>query len=143
MSRFVGTTGMGRSLASAAACLALTALVGCGPGGGGGSGKATISGKVTYQGAPVTGGTLTLYDDKGSPYPVGIKADGTFNVSDVPIGQMGVGIDTGSAAPPASSAGGGQAAPHVDIPPQYKNPQSSGLTWDIKAGKNTKNFDLK
>ena len=141
MNRSVGTSGMVRWLASAAACLALTALVGCG---GSSNGKATITGKVTYKHAPVAGGTLTLYPASGSPYPVGIKADGAFDVSDVPVGQMAVGIDTGSApvAPPAGSTGLPASAPHVGIPPRYKNPKTSGLTWEIKGGKNTKDFDL-
>ena len=140
MNMSFGTTGMTRSLASAAACLALAGLIGCG---GSASDKATISGKVTYNGKPVTGGTLTLYSSTGAPYPVSIKEDGTFNVSGAPIGQMGVGIDTGPArvAPPAGSTAP-QGPPHVDIPAKYKDPKTSGLTWDVKAGKNTKDFDL-
>ena len=30
----------------------------------------------------------------------------------------------------------------VTIPAKYKVAGTSGLTWDIKAGKNTKDFDL-
>jgi len=121
-----------RSLAAAAACLALAALAGC----GGDSSKATISGKVAYNNAPVTGGTLTLYPASGAPYPINIKADGTFNVSDVPVGEMEVGIDTGAVpvAPPAGSAAGQGLPPHVDIPKKYKDPKTSGLTWDVKGG---------
>ncbi len=142
MNMSFGTTGMMRSLASSAAYLVLAGLMGCG--GGSGSDKATVIGKVSYKGAPVTGGTLTLYSAEGAPYPVAIKADGTFNVSGVPVGQMGVAIDTGAApaAPPAGSSGGQAPPPHVDLPKKYKDPKSSGLTWDIKGGKNTKDFDL-
>ena len=32
--------------------------------------------------------------------------------------------------------------PHVAIPPKYKDPKTSGLTWDVKGGRNTKDFDL-
>ncbi len=103
MNRFSGMSGMMRSLASTAVCLALTALVGCG-GSGGGSDTATISGKITYNNAPVTSGTLTLYSSSGSPYPVSIKPDGTFNVSGVPIGQMEVAIDPGPALAPRPPA---------------------------------------
>ncbi len=145
MNRFSGMSGMMRSLASTAVCLTLTALAGCG-GGGGGSDTATISGKVTYNGAPVANGNLTLFSTSGSSYPVPLKSDGTFNVSGAPIGMQEVAIDPGSALPPppAGSSGAPAAAAHVDIPPQYKDHKTSGLTWDIKAGKNTpKNFDLK
>ena len=141
MNRFVGSTGKVRWLASAAACLALTALVGCG---GSSNGKGTITGKVTYNHTPVGGGTLTLYSASGSPYPVGIKPDGTFDVSDVPVGQMGVAIDSGSAGvpAPAGSTGLPASAPHVAIPPRYKDPRTSGFTWEIKAGQNSKDFEL-
>ena len=140
MNRFFGTTGRMRLPASAAACMALAVLAGC----GGDGGKATISGKVSYKGAPVTGGTLTLYPASGPPYPLTIKADGTFNVSGVPIGEMGVGIDTGlpPAAAPAGSSMPQGLPPHVAIPPKYKDPKTSGLTWDVKGGGNTKDFDL-
>ena len=30
----------------------------------------------------------------------------------------------------------------VAIPPKYKNPDTSGLTWDVKPGSNNKSFDL-
>jgi len=105
--------------------------------------EATITGMVRFNGMPVTGGTLTLYPSTGAPYPVSIKADGTYNTSGTPIGQMGVGIDTGPApvAPPAGSTAP-QGPRHVTIPPKYKNPKTSGLTLDIKGGKETIDFDL-
>ena len=128
-----------RALAMVGASLALTALFGC----GGDSNKATLSGKVTYKGAPVPGGTLTLYPESGPAYPISLHADGTFSVSDVPVGPMGVGIDTGGPAA-AASAGPGMSnlPPHVDVPLKYKDPKTSHLTWDVKGGHNTKEFDL-
>lgn len=144
-----------RILSAIAACLALASLTGC----GGDSGKATISGKVTYKGAPVTGGTLTLYAESGTPYPVNINPNGTFNVSDVPTGQRTVSISTdnvqtnqGYTMPPGVTPPKDSPAPpqidtstlpkKVDIPAKYKDPKTSGLTWDIKGGKQSKDFDL-
>ena len=141
MNMSFGTTCMTRSLASAAACFALAGLIGCG--GGGGSDKATISGKVTYNDKPVTGGTLTLYSSTGAPYPVNIKEDGTFNVSGDTHRADGGGNRhrPRAVAPPAGSTAA-PAPPHVVLPAKYKDPKTSGLTWEVKGGKNTKNFDL-
>jgi hypothetical protein len=128
-----------RGLAVVGACLALTALYGCG---GGDSTKATVSGKVTYKGAPVPSGTITLYPASGPEYPIILRPDGTFNTSDVPVGPMGVGIST----PPAMAmpAGTDQSAMGkvVPIPAKYKDPKTSGLTWDVTGGKQSKNFEL-
>jgi len=142
MSKFFEKTRMMRSLASAAVCLALAVLVGCG---GGGSTKATIRGKVAYKGAPVTGGTLTLYSASGSPYPLSIKPDGTFSVSDVPVGDMRVGIDTwnepvAKVSPGGYSGGGGGQGlpPHMDIPLKYRDPRFSGLKCEKHMKKKNK-----
>ena len=150
--------GKPRLLAAVAACGVLAACAGC----GGDSGKATVTGKVAYKGAPVTGGTLTLYPADGPAYPITINPDGTFNISGAPIGAMGVGIKTdnaGSAGFPAMPSGRtppkdavmpqnqkdydmSKMGKKVDIPAKYNDLKTSGLTWDIKAGKNTKDFDL-
>ena len=145
-----------RRLTALGACLILGVLVGCGDGN-----KATVSGKVTYKGAPVTGGTLTLYPSSGTPYPVNINANGAFNVSDVPVGQMGVAVSTdnvpttqGYQMPPGVTPPKDMAtpeAPKIDmsnqekkviIPAKYRDPKTSGFTWDVKGGKNTRDFDL-
>ena len=143
-----------RFAASVAACLALAALAGCGDGS-----KATVSGKVTYKGAPVTGGTLTLYPSSGTPYPVNIGTNGTFNVGDAPVGTMGVAINTDNVpttagyqmSPGVTPPKDMPAPPQMDtsnmpkkvvIPQKYGDPKTSGLTWDVKGGKNTKDFDL-
>ena len=145
--------------------LLLTVLV-AGLAGCGGKKKAKISGKVTYKGNPVTGGTLTLYppDEKQAPLPIQIQADGTFVTTDVTPGTYQVGISTESAKraagpdmskfkpPPGvkvsaeemkrygSSSGGG--VKYMAIPPKYAKPETSGLTWEIKGGSQDKPFPL-
>ena len=68
MNRFSGMSGMMRSLASTAVCLALTALVGCG-GSGGGSDTATISGKITYKMRPSPAAPSRSIPRRGRPIP--------------------------------------------------------------------------
>jgi hypothetical protein len=144
-----------RSLTAVGACFALTALLGCG---GGNGTKASLTGKVTYNSAPVTGGTISLIPTSGAssgvPFPVTIKPDGTFDVGDAPMGPMKVTIETdsvSSAAPSFPMPKGanvpdppketGPVAKKVVIPPKYAKPETSGLTWDTKTEK-TKNFNL-
>ncbi len=44
-------------------------------------------------------------------------------------------VTAGSTAAPGPAARG-------KLPAKYKDPKTSGLTWEVKGGKNTKNFDL-
>jgi hypothetical protein len=64
------------------------ATTGCGPG------TAKISGKVTYKGQPVTGGTLTIAPLKGksNPVTVELKENGEFEVL-APTGEARITID--------------------------------------------------
>ena len=99
-------------------------------------------GQSHLQGAPVPSGTLNLYPASGPPFPISLKPDGTFSVSDVPIGQVGVAIDTPPPMIPPAGTDMSKVTPHVAIPAKYKDPKTSGLTWEIKGGKNTKDFEL-
>lgn len=78
VARFVGCTVLGASLAFG--------LVGCG-GGGGEMSVAPAGGKVTFNGAPVTGGSITLAPvgsgkgPAGKPASGAIQNDGTFKLS--------------------------------------------------------------
>jgi len=74
---------------------------------------------------------LNLYPASGGPYTVPIKADGTFLSSDLPLGQMGVGIASGAAPGGMSMPAGtdmSQLPKTVAIPLKYKDPKTSGLT---------------
>src|ERR1700687_3787291 len=70
-------------------------LVGCG------DSKSGVSGMVTYNGKPVTGGSITLYPQAGSkatqPMLVTIGESGAFTNQDVPPGTYQVSIETASA----------------------------------------------
>jgi hypothetical protein len=143
-------------LAAVGASFALAALLGCG---GGSSTKIPLRGKVTYRSAPVTGGTITLIPASGAPFPITIKADGSFETGDAPIGPMKVTIDTDSVPtttayvmPPGMQMPKDSKLPEppkdtgnqpkkVAIPQKYKSAATSGLTWDTKAER-TKNFEL-
>jgi hypothetical protein len=107
---------------------------------------------------PVTGGTITLVPASGSPFPITIKPDGTFEVGDAPLGSMKVTIETDSVPtttgytmppnmpkdtkmPEMPKQDTTKQPTKVVISAKYKSADTSGLTWDTKTEKN-KTFDL-
>lgn len=80
-----------------------TALLAClgGCSGGGGPPSGTVTGKVTIDGQPVTGGSIrfhpTATDTKSKPSGGVIGADGSYSVPDAPVGACKVTVDTGVA----------------------------------------------
>ena len=140
--------------AAAAVAAILLLAAGCGQASKGSS----VSGKITYKGQPLTGGIIKLYSD-AAPAPatrgadnsfhITIKPDGTFGASNVPEGMAKVAIESQPA--PSKPAGfdpktGIPLAPgtadFVRIPQKYTDPNTSGLTWDVKPGSEKKDFDL-
>jgi hypothetical protein len=106
------------------------------------SAPSEVSGKVTYNGNPVTGGTLVFHSEAGV-YPASITTKGTYQVVDLPEGECIVTIDTEQLNPnkktPAydgRTAGGGAAAkmygkasgppPGTKIGKQQKSPAGEG-----------------
>lgn len=136
-------------------CLLLPAL-GCGktnPSRG-----ASLTGKVTYKGAPVTGGNVQLYTDEGV-YPAVLSPEGTFEIIQVPLGEATLTVETesinpnrkiptygggqeGEMSPPPEGAqtGGGT---YVKIPSRYDKKETSDLKVTLTGGKQTQEFQLK
>ena len=79
-----------RSLLWLPLSLALSLLLGCSSQK---SAPSEVTGKVTYNGAPVTGGNMVFYSSNGI-YAVAIKPDGTYTAVDLPEGEMVVTVDT-------------------------------------------------
>ncbi len=126
-------------------------LVGCG------SGQGTIDGRVTYKGAPVTGGTITFHLDGGKTVPGVIDSNGKYGANTTVFGKATVAIETASLKPGIMPVGdgpkvtgdsmpktpGGSAMPvFVKIPDKYADAKTSGLTADLKSGSQSKNFEL-
>jgi hypothetical protein len=147
---------------TAAAVLATAA--GCGS-------STNVTGKVTYKGAPVTAGSITLVASDGTVYSAVLGADGTFSIPGVPTGNVQVAVvganpGSGTKTPPprgqqgrgpAAGVGRGGPAPGEAetppppaqpaatgpvLPPEYGDPRTSGLTAKIRAGEPL-NVDLK
>ncbi len=144
----------------ALALAGLLALAGCG---GAGGGKGTVTGKVTYKGKALPGGRVTFTAANKQNVVADIKDDGTYTAQDVPAGPAKITVHTEylkqqgqprgarSYAPPKDQKapegyqmGGDPAAAkhYVKIPDQYQDPDTSGLTYDVKKGDQTHDIPL-
>jgi hypothetical protein len=131
--------------------LVLGLLAGCA---GGSKKKLSLSGKVTYKGEPVTGGTLTLTPTDGETQPLKspILANGTYLLTPPGLGEMKVSIETESIRRQTgvrypgmkedNNANTSKIAKYKPIPRKYAKPQMSNLSVTIQDGKNIKDFDL-
>jgi hypothetical protein len=125
------------------------ALAGCGSGGAG-----SVSGKVTFQGKPLPSGRITFFCEGGEK-PVmscNIK-DGAYKIDKAAVGSARVSVQTFEfkrvhvpGEPKSSNLPGDEepATPgsYVRIPQKYRVPDSSGLTYTITKGAQTKDFEL-
>jgi hypothetical protein len=129
-------------------------LVGCGR-----SSQATLTGKVTYKGQPLKGGSIALISETGGVERATIAEDGSYKITKVPAGSAKVTVDTKALRPAATKAKqgvyakappeakpqslkGGDADRYVAIPDRYADPDKSGIRVQVKNGKNEQNIDL-
>ncbi len=124
---------------------AMLALAGCG------ERRGDIEGKVTLDGKTVPGGVVTVYPSKdanpelaGQPLTTAIQQDGTFVVPNVPVGPAQITVTESLRMSPIS---GGKApgadARHMPLPPRYADKAKSGLSIDVKSGKQPLDLQLK
>ena len=127
-----------------AICLAAT--VGCG------KSTATVAGKVTLNGAPVTAGAVTFHGEDKFVKSAGIDSSGSYAISNAPVGPVKVtvvaaqprkGRDVaGKTAPKHPGDKAGAPATFVALPEKYKDPNLSGLNFTLTAGEQTINLPL-
>ena len=117
-------------------------LCGCGGATGPVLKYAEVTGKVMYKGAPLKMGQVMFQPPSGAHAVGEIKPDGTYTLKGV-IGPNVVMIVSRDPAPPVTQETR-QAIALVKsyIPDSYGVP-SSGLSFEVKAGKNTADFDLR
>lgn len=110
---------------------AVFTLLGCG--GQGGDPSAPVSGRVTFDGKPLTAGEVIFVAENGKRSKGNISADGSFKLAspsggDSPVGPSYVCV---TALQPAPS-GDRYAAPVSLIPARFGQPEQSGMTWDVQ-----------
>jgi len=122
-------------------------VIGCG--GGGGPEMAKVTGKVTYQGKPLTKGTISFIstDPNRANANSVIGPDGSYSLQTTNPGDGAVvgeykiivsDIDPNALNTPAP----GEPVKKQErvIPEKYENPDASGLTRKVERGSNS--FDI-
>lgn len=123
-----------------------------------GQGKATVTGRVSFQGKPVIWGSVVVFGKDGRSSSGRIEADGTYRVENAATGAVSVAVVSRdplvqnwasnlktTRARPTSKA---FSASPVDrklwfpLPTHFEDPQSSGVTLLLKSGDNEKDLNL-
>lgn len=145
----------------ACGCLSIGLLIlmtGCGKGSRGAQ-HAEVSGKVVFQGKPLPGGRISFVTAKeGLATTAIIDENGNYKI-DAPVGDVKISVDN-SALQKSRFGGGPPPKMHhprppgseaedqplkgqfVELPSQYKDPGSSGLTYTVKPGPQTHDVEL-
>jgi len=124
--------------------------------------QGTVSGKITYKGEPLGNGTVVFIgaDNNGGSSQIG--PDGTYKISNMPVGAMKITVETKPVGPSTTGIPGIRESDlgkmpnvepmrptkntpnrYVKIPDRYKLPSESGLTYEVVPGEQTHDIDLK
>jgi hypothetical protein len=139
----------------------LLLTVGCGS-------KGTITGAVSYQGKPISSGSIIFVPENGTPSVTAPIVDGSYSAEKVPPGPAKVGVtsfyvepneltpmqramQSGRGGPPPDAPEGarkafenaGKVKQGIKIPDNYADPEKSTLTYTVKGGSQKHDIDLK
>lgn len=130
------------------------------------SNSARVSGKISYNGKPITAGLMEFHLSDGRKFSVNLSSDGTYQATDVPTGEMVVTVNTEvakkkmsdkssneakmrAATQQAPPPGRGSAATsempegeYIKIPAKYNNPKTSTKTLTLKPGRQVIDINL-
>jgi hypothetical protein len=128
------------------AALLATALPGCSQSTG------TVSGRVTFQGQPVAAGSVTLIHADG-PTRSGSLHEGSYSVAKIPTGACTILVVSLPSPrlrwnPEKKERMGGDGASSrfrtaTPVPSRYSDPKESNIHYDVRAGRQTYNIELK
>ena len=101
----------------------------------------SVSGKVTYNGQPLTVGVVTFVSEEtGSGASCELDSSGTYSIRSIRTGEYSVSVHISPPTPEATVEVA--RARRLNIPGKYQDTQTSGLTATVKGGKNTADFSL-
>jgi hypothetical protein len=106
------------------------ASLGCGSSGHNAKDRVFVKGKVTLANRPLPSGILVFTGAHDWTVQARIRRNGSYSISDAPVGEVKVGVQ-GIPRPPGKA---GQSVKFMDVPPRYKDPETSGLTFMVTAG---------
>ena len=140
-----------RTIALGVCLVALALVSGCGSSGK--EAKNQVTGKVTLDGKPVNGAIVFVEGGKEYQSPIS-STDGTYQINDAPNGNMKVYIKGSAAAlggkliEPKAGAGAPEMPKNlgggtgVEAPTKYGSVATSGLSFEVKGGKQQQDFPL-
>ncbi len=106
------------------------------------SATGTLTGKITYDGVALRGGTVKFMTEDGKGVArAQIQPDGTYTAEHVQVGLNRVTVETHSAK--NEPAAGLTHSRYVPIPGRYRNPHRSGLGVTVWGGPQTFDIELK
>jgi hypothetical protein len=132
-------------------CLAPVLLAaGCG------GSTAPVSGTVTLNGVPLTGGGTVTFQGKTRGASAIVNPDGTYSIPNAPLGEVQVAVLPARAAaastepppdpahlqPPQTLAPTMAMPMFSNVPPKYADPNTSGLTCTVESGEQTIDLPL-
>ncbi len=115
---------------------------------------ATLEGSITYDGKPVPMALIVVRSETATA-DARIVEPGKYKVPSVPIGKVKIAVDTDAMRGELmsrsmaqaykgpggqSSAEAGKKLSFIAVPGKFADPDSSGITFEIKKGANT--FDI-
>lgn len=118
---------------------------------------ATVTGRVTYRGQPLTTGQVTFVYVDGQMASARIKSDGTYTIYRAPVGRVRILVASKPRFTPlAKGPGGGEADPNPlgadesetaatllplgpsePIPEHYSRPDPSNPVYGVRRGEQT------
>jgi hypothetical protein len=131
-------------------------------------GTGTVSGKVSYKGEILGGGTVLFVSPGKKTERAPIGPDGSYMIANIPTGTVKIAVETKSAQPPDAaalkrgrppippdanlppeaensmykSAPGSKGGKYVPIPDDYGDPDKSGLTLEVTGGNQPHDIEL-
>ncbi|MBA4105023.1 MAG: hypothetical protein C0485_04635 [Pirellula sp.] len=109
-------------------CLILALAIGC----GGESNVASLSGRVLYEGAPLSNASLMFYPVEGRPM-IAPLSDGDYSVELAP-GEYRVTVNLGAELPPGWKEGDPVPPTTRKLPNQFTSRLDTPLTATVSAG---------
>jgi hypothetical protein len=103
-------------------------------------GTGEVSGTVTYNGAPLPGGIVTFIAENGRVEPARIGEDGSYKVTNVPVGPVRITVTTPAPLQFPGREPQELLGKYVAIPKRYGEAEDSGFTFEVKKG--SQRYDL-
>jgi hypothetical protein len=99
-----------------------------------GEGLATVKGKVSLDGQPLTSGKIVFHLPDGQFAGAKLQADGTFQVDRLPPGALKVSFE--------ATRGNGKGQVVNLLPARYSSEERSEIKIEVRKGANTHDFEL-